>query len=221
MSGNIPCFQSPRTNTLPESTQLVHKYILSSFVADKVNSARSAALTNQLEERQQVLCRWTWSKEGQNQAGSASQSTSIELRRRGSGQGVCTPRPQPSHHTLICVVLHDQEVAPLHMGATNTGVPQGFELSPPLFSSIKHDRVASHISDAFALFPVPQTSHQRGPGLDSSRQRHHRNSFPHSLRTHGLQDPLPRATLTGCVTTWHSICPRLNRRSPTHGGKSF
>ncbi len=48
MSGNIPCFQSPRTNTLPESPWLVHKQILLSFTADKVNNTCSGPMTDHL-----------------------------------------------------------------------------------------------------------------------------------------------------------------------------
>lgn len=49
MSGNIPCFQSPQTNTLPESQQLVHKQILMSFTADKVNNTCSGWTADHLQ----------------------------------------------------------------------------------------------------------------------------------------------------------------------------
>lgn len=48
MSGNIPCFQSPPTNSLPESQRLLHKQTLSSFTADKVNKSRSGPMTDRL-----------------------------------------------------------------------------------------------------------------------------------------------------------------------------
>lgn len=48
MSENIPCFQSPPTNTLPESPPLQHKQILLFFTADKVNTTCAGWKADQL-----------------------------------------------------------------------------------------------------------------------------------------------------------------------------
>lgn len=221
MSGNIPCFQSPWTNTLPESTRLVHKYILLSFVADKVKSCSlvctdTPVSVNSSTRRQQVLCCRTQNKVSQNQ---------VQVLRYANASHIKVSAHIHIHHilslhtthTYLRLLFHDYREAfnttapsklivkaltfrflAVHIGTNNTGVPQGCVLSPPFYSFIQtllcghaHLCHLHRLSGPSHISQDLTRTHQTHITTETATQR---LFFPHRLRRHGLQDPLLRVS---------------------------
>lgn len=86
----------------------------------------------------------------------------------------------------------------VHIGDTNTGVPQGCVLSPPFYSFIQTLLCGhAHLCHLHRLSGPSHSSqdltwmHQTHITTETATQR---LVFPHRLRRHGLQDPLRRVS---------------------------
>lgn len=216
MSGNIPCFQSPWTNTLPESTRLVHKYILLSFVADKVKSCSlvctdTPVSVNSSTQRQQVLCGWTQNKVSQDQVQALRYANASHIKVSARIHHILSLH---TTHTYLRLHFRDYSeafntMAPsklivkaltfrfqaVHIGTTKTGVPQGCVLSPPFYSFIQTWLCArTPLSPSAFIRSFTQKS---GPDLDASDPHHHWNSY--------TVVPLPPQTEETWIPYWE--CP--------------